>query len=52
VSIINDGVSVLAGPTESGLYIIEGDNFSISLLKILIEPYYILMEDFEVPTVH
>jgi len=47
-----EGVSILAGPTPSGLLIIEVPENKIELLKILITPYYILMEDFENPMIH
>jgi hypothetical protein len=45
-------VEVVTGPTESGLYIVEGSPCSIELLKFIAFPYYVLMEDFELPTVH
>jgi hypothetical protein len=52
IEIKNEGIIILAGPTESGLFLIEGDEFSIALLKVLVQPYYLLMEDFESPEIN
>lgn len=45
-------VKVVYGPTQSGLYLLEGSMVEMELLKFLITPYYILFEDFESPTIH
>ncbi len=45
-------IKVVHGPTESGLYLIEGNADGMELLRVLVEPFYILFEDFEIPTIH
>jgi len=45
-------ISIVYGPTESGLCIIEGDEVEMDLLKVVVDPYYIMFEDFQAPTVH
>lgn len=45
-------VTVVHGPTPSGLYLIEGNMIEMEILKLFIMPYYILFEDFDSPTVH
>jgi hypothetical protein len=47
-----EGITILQGPTESGLYLIDCDSLVLEKLKSTIEPYYLLMEDFETQTVH
>jgi len=50
--LISDKITVINGPTLSGLYIIDGSLSDIVLLKEAIYPYYILMEDFESSIIH
>jgi len=50
--LISDKITIVCGPTVSGLYIIDGSISDINILKEEIYPYYILMEDFESPTIH
>jgi len=45
-------IEVIHGPTESGLYLIEGDLENINLLQSLSEPFYILFEDFDSHPIH
>lgn len=42
---------IVAGPTPSGLYIVEGSLITINLLKFMADPYYIFMEDFDPPVI-
>lgn len=44
-----DTWTIIAGPTESGLYIIEATQETIEGLKQLYDGFYIFMEDFEQP---
>jgi hypothetical protein len=48
----DEEITVLHGPTPSGLYLIACDIIEIEILTTLLEPYYILMEDFEDVSVH
>lgn len=45
-------VAIITGPTESGLYIIEGNKEDMERVKEILYPFYIMFEDFESPTVH
>ena len=45
-------IDVISGPTDSGIYLIEGESSTIEIFKYIAYPYYILMEDFDPPTVH
>lgn len=45
-------IDILSGPTENGLYLVDGSHSSIELLKFLAYPFYILMEDFDPPIIH
>lgn len=42
---------IVAGPTRSGVYIVEGSETAIQLLKFMADSYYIFMQDFESPTI-
>ncbi len=43
---------IVAGPTASGLYLVEGSEVSLDLLKFMAKPYYLFVEDFDVPVIH
>lgn len=38
--------TIVAGPTESGLYILEANEEAIELMRMLYGSYYLFMEDF------
>ena len=42
--------TVLAGPTESGLYLLEATEEAVETLKELYDGYYLFMEDFDEQT--
>lgn len=42
----NDNWRIVAGPTPSGLYLLEGSKEVIDILQEAIYGYYIIMEDF------
>jgi hypothetical protein len=48
----DSNIEIINGPTESGLYIIEGGVIDIELLKFLAEPFYIIFQDFEQHLIH
>lgn len=51
--IISDSdIDILSGPSESGLYLIEGDPALVEVLKWIAHPYYVVMNDFDLPTIH
>ena len=50
--IADSDIDVMSGPTDSGIYLIEGESSIIEIFKYIAYPYYIIMEDFELPTVH
>lgn len=52
VLLADEEITVLHGPTPSGLYLLDCDLIEIEILSLLLEPYYILMEDFEDISVH
>lgn len=41
-----NGWRVTAGPTKSGLYLLEGSKEAIDILQEAIYGYYVIMEDF------
>lgn len=45
-------IDIVSGPTESGLYLIDGHYSEVELLKFIAYPYYVVMEDFDPPTIH
>ena len=45
-------IDVMSGPTDSGIYLIEGESSTIEIFKYIAYPYYLIMEDFALPTVH
>jgi hypothetical protein len=45
-------IDVMSGPTESGLYLIEGDPSTIEIFKYVVFPNYLIMEDFDPPIIH
>lgn len=45
-------IEIVSGPTESGLYIIEGEILIVEILKLVTHPFYVIMEDFDLPTIH
>lgn len=47
-----DETIICSGPTQSGLYLVECSSIEAEILKFLIQPHYLLMEDFEDPTIH
>jgi hypothetical protein len=50
--LIDNKINIIYGPTKSGLYLVDGDSVAIKNLKSVIEPYYIIFEDFEIVSVH
>jgi hypothetical protein len=40
------GWTIIAGPTESGLYILEATEEAIDTMKELYDGFYLFMEDF------
>lgn len=50
--LFDEEINILYGPTPSGLYLLDCDLIEIEILSLLLEPYYILMEDFEKLSVH
>jgi hypothetical protein len=45
-------ITIVAGPTESGLFLLEANLVEVELLKLLAFPFYILFEDFEKLEIH
>lgn len=45
-------VTIIAGPTQSGLYLVEGSDSAIDILEFMAYPYYVFMPDFDAPVIH
>lgn len=44
--LMDSDITIVAGPTASGIYFINGTKQAIDLLKFMASPYYLFMEDF------
>lgn len=50
--LLYEEVNVISGPTDSGLYIIEDSYNTLKYIQSVLEPHYIVMQDFDSPILH